>query len=127
MNSVVLDAGALIAMERGNHALQALLERLSDRGTTIVVPAAVVAEVWRDGTRQVRVARLLAATQTEIVPLDYRRARAVGVLLGLAGTDDVVDASVVIAARERGHDVPVVSSDPGDLGILDSKLVVVAI
>jgi predicted nucleic acid-binding protein len=124
---VVLDAGALIALERGNRAVQALLERITRGGTKVLVPAGVVAEVWRDGARQARVAKLLAAAECEVVPFDGQRARMAGVMLGIAGADDVVDASVVVCARERGAAVPVVTSDPDDLRALDGTLAIVAI
>ena len=127
MRFVVLDAGALIAIERGNRAVQALLERIKKGGTKILVPAAVVAEVWRDGARQARIAKLLAAPETEVVALNDRRARIAGIMLGLAGIGGVVDASVVVCAREHGSDVPVLTSDPGDLSALDGTLAVVAI
>ena len=127
MSFVVLDAGALIAIERGNRAVQALLERIKRDGAKILVPAGVVAEVWRDGARQARIAKLLAAAETEVVALNGRRARAAGVLLGLAGAEDVVDASVVVCAREHGNEVPVLTSDPGDLRELAENLAIVAI
>ena len=127
MSFVVLDSGALIAVERGSPKVQALLERISSLGMTVLVPAGVVAEVWRDGARQARVARLLAATATRVVAFDEIRARAVGVLLGKTAEEDVVDASVVICAREHGGDVAVLTSDPTDLGKLDSKLRLIAI
>lgn len=127
MSFVVFDSGALIAVERGNRKVQALLERLVARGMTVLVPAGVVAEVWRDGTRQARVARLLAATATKVVAFDEVRARAVGVLLGKAAEEDVVDASVVICAREHGRDVAVLTSDSADLGKLDATLRLIAI
>lgn len=127
MRFIVLDAGALIAVERGSRAVQALLERVNDGGTKILVPAGVVAEVWRDGARQARIAKLLAAAETEVVPLNDRRARVAGIMLGLAGAGSVVDASVVVCAREHGTDVPVLTSDPGDLSALDPTLAVVAI
>jgi rRNA-processing protein FCF1 len=127
MRFVVLDAGALIAIERGNRAVQALLERIKKGGTKILVPAGVVAEVWRDGARQARIAKLLAAPETEVVALNDRRARIAGIMLGLAGTEGVVEASVVVCAREHGSHVPVLTSDPGDLGALDGTHAVVAI
>jgi predicted nucleic acid-binding protein len=127
MSFVVFDSGALIAIERGSRRLQALLERIEARGTTVLIPAGVVAQVWRNGARQVRVAKLLAATETEVVTLDDVRARAAGVLLGAAGRDDVIDASVVLCAREHGMQVPVVTSDAADLRLLDAKLAIVAI
>ncbi|HEX5048782.1 MAG TPA: PIN domain-containing protein [Gammaproteobacteria bacterium] len=127
MSFVVFDSGALIAVERGNRKVQALLERIGALGMTVLVPAAVVAEVWRDGARQARVARLLAAKATRIVAFDEVRARAVGVLLGTAAAEDVVDASVVLCAREHGSDVAVLTSDSDDLGRLDAKLPLIAI
>jgi len=123
----VLDAGALIAVERGNRAVQALLERIKTGGTKILVPAGVVAEVWRDGARQARVAKLLAAPETEVVPLNGQRAQIAGILLGIAKADDVVDASVVVCAREHGPAVPVLTSDPEDIRALDATVAVVAL
>lgn len=127
MSFVVFDSGALIAVERGSRKVQALLERISALGMTVLVPAGVVAEVWRDGARQARVARLLAATGTRVIAFDEVRARAVGVLLGNTPEEDVIDASVVICAREHGRDVAVLTSDSADLGKLDSKLRLIAI
>jgi len=127
MSFIVLDAGALIAIERGSRRVQALLERIRTHGMTILVPAGVVAEVWRNGARQARIAKLLAAVETEVVALDDVRARAAGVLLGNTASDDVIDASVVLCARERGARVTVLTSDTADLRKLDGALSIVAI
>ena len=124
---VVFDSGALIAIERGSRKVQTLLERINALGTIVLVPTGVVAEVWRDGARQARVARLLAATTTRVVAFDEVRARAVGVLLGSTAEEDVVDASVVVCAREHGRDVAVLTSDSTDLRKLDGTLPIVAI
>ena len=118
-------ADAVLASAHGPRK-RALVERVKKGGTKILVPAGVVAEVWRDGARQARIAKLLAAPETEVVPLDGR-ARIAGIMLGLAGIGGVVDALVVVCARERGSDVPVLTSAPGDLGALDGTLAVVAI
>jgi predicted nucleic acid-binding protein len=53
-----------------------------------------------------------------VVALDEDTARAVGILLGLRGTNDVVDASVVVCARRYGQ--PVVTGDSEDLRRLDA-------
>lgn len=121
---VTLDSGALIAFERAQRDVVALLARAHERELTLAVPAGVVAQVWRDGSRQVRLARLLAAPVLEIVALDDRAGRAVGQLLGASGTTDVVDASIAWCARQRGH--PVVTSDPDDLRAVDPTLTIVA-
>jgi rRNA-processing protein FCF1 len=126
MRAVVLDSGALIAIERGDRRVQALLERVKVERCTILVPAGVVAEVWRDGARQSRVAKVLAAPETEVVALDHMRARAAGVLLSRAGAENVIDASVAVCAREHGN-APVLTSDAADLSSLDAKLAIVAI
>jgi predicted nucleic acid-binding protein len=61
----------------------------------------------------------------EVVALDDYQARAAGQLCGLAGTSDVVDASVALVARQRG--AAVVTSDPAELRRLDGGLDLVAI
>ena len=119
MTGATLDSGALIAFERGSPRMLALVERATDRGLRLAVPAGVVAQTWRGG-RQARLSCLLRAPSAEIVPLDELAARAAGVLCGRTGIADVVDASVVVCARERGHQV--VSSDPDDLLALDPTL-----
>ncbi|MBI2766540.1 MAG: hypothetical protein HYX53_11605 [Chloroflexi bacterium] len=94
--SAVLDAGALIAFERGDRFTQSTVRAFRERGGTIVIPAAVLGQVWRDGARQTRLARLVEAGTTEIDILDEPTAKAVGVICGRSGTADVADASVVL-------------------------------
>jgi hypothetical protein len=121
----VFDAGALIAFERGDRAVVMLAKRLLDLRAKLILPAGVVGQAWRDGARQARLARLLGSPIAVVEPLDDRRARAAGQLCGVAGTRDVIDASVVLSARE--HEMPVATSDPDDLRHLDPKVRVVAL
>jgi hypothetical protein len=79
----------------------------------VVVPAGVVAQVWRGSARQARIAQLLSARNATIEPLDEDTARVVGVLCAHTGTSDVVDASVALAGQI--HDAVVITSDPDDL------------
>ena len=125
MAGVTLDTGALIAIERGDPRLQALLDEAHATGADLTVPAGVVAQAWRGGTRQVRLARFLRLATVTVVPLDEPEARAAGALCGHAGTADVVDASVVLCARDRNH--AVISSDGDDLAALDPTLRIVAL
>lgn len=118
--SLVLDAGALIAFDRGERETVVLLRRAVDRDCRIVVPAGVVGQTWRDGRRQARLARLLSASPVRVEPLDVRRAREAGQLCGARGTSDVIDASVVLAAR--AHGAPVLTSDADDLVRLDPTI-----
>ena len=117
---VVLDAGALIAFERNDRKVRALVELALSSGAAIHVPGGVVAQVWRDGSRQARLARLVGSGLLRIQPLDLEEAQATGVLCGKAAVNDIVDASVVLLARRHGASV--VTSDPKDLARLDSSL-----
>jgi predicted nucleic acid-binding protein len=118
--ALVLDTGALIALERSSREVEVLLARAVERDVDIVVPVGVVGQAWRDGARQARLARLLAADGVEVVALDDSGARRAGQLCGAAGTADVIDASVVLLARERGG--VVVTGDGDDLRCLDPTL-----
>ncbi len=120
--TLVLDAGALIAVEKADRPTLTAMEAARRQGRTLVVPASVVAQVWRGGHRQVRVGRFLAARGVEVEVLTDEGARVSGVLCGRTGTVDIVDASVVVAARRYG--AIVVSSDRNDLEILDPDIAI---
>lgn len=120
---VVLDAGALIAFERNEPRLRTLVLLALRHGAALHAPAGVLAQVWRDGRRQARLAGLLGSGMLQVHPLGRDEAQAAGVLCGRAGTSDVVDASVVLLARR--HEAKVVTSDAGDLLQLDAGLEVV--
>jgi predicted nucleic acid-binding protein len=118
--AVTLDAGALVATERGDRRMTGLLAVALAEAAGVYLPAGVLAQVWRGGSRQARLARLLVDPAVEVVPLNEARARAAGALCGRAGTSDIVDASVVLCARERGN-TAIITSDPDDLARLDPK------
>ena len=122
---LVLDAGALIALDRGDKRMIALLQRALAQGRTFRVPAGVVGQVWRDGRVQATLARFLRSEEVEVVPLDEQLARACGELCGATGSPDVIDASVVILARERRD--PIITSDPSDLRRLDPAAQIIAV
>jgi hypothetical protein len=126
VRALTFDAGALIAAERSDRRMTSLLSQVLVDQTIIAVPTGVIAQVWRGGMRQARLARLLSDPAVEVVPLDDERARAVGILCGRTRTSDVIDASVVLCAREHGR-APIVTSDPEDLRRLDpgARLIVV--
>lgn len=120
-----LDAGALIALDRGQPRVVHLLDRVIAAGGTVEIPAPVIAQVWRDGSRQARLARLLGASDVVLVDLDAEMARAVGVLCGAVGVADVVDGHVALHARRR--DLAVLTSDPDDIARLDPTLAIVTV
>ena len=104
------DTGALLAAESGRRELWALHLRALQRGQRPVVPAGVLAQAWRGGP-QPELSRLLRGCRVE--HLDEPRARAAGRACARSRTSDVVDASVVVGALERGD--LVVTSDVRDL------------
>ena len=120
-----LDTGALLALGRGDPRGRALLRRAVERDMTCVVPAGVVAQSWRGGPRQARIARLLGDPLVEVRTLDDLDARAVGMLCGRSGHADIVDVHVVLVARDRGDRV--VTSDPDDLRMVDPTLRVIVV
>ncbi len=125
VQGVTLDAGALLALERADERMIALVRRAATTRGEVRVPAGALAQVWRKGARQSRLAALLGSPQVRVVPLDEALARASGELCGARGTSDVIDASVVLTARL--HRDLVVTSDPDDLHALDPSLAILRI
>ncbi|MBA2347108.1 MAG: PIN domain-containing protein [Solirubrobacterales bacterium] len=111
MAVLVLDAGVLIAHERGDRAPAAWLDRAAREGVDIAIAAPTITEVWRGGPRQTRMARLLNASR--VVPCDRELGRAGGELLASAGSRATLDAIVVATAGRLGG--AVVTDDMGDL------------
>ncbi len=122
---VTLDAGALIALDRDDRRVIALLARAAQLAHRITIPASALAQAVRRPERQARLARLMRQPTTDVVALDRVDAVNVGRLLAASGTTDVVDAHVVICAR-RAQQI-VVTSDVGDLSRLDPQLEIVAL
>jgi hypothetical protein len=108
---VTYDSGALIAAERGERRMWARHGALLANRTLPTVPAGVVAQTWRGGSRQALLSRLLVGCDVEA--LDDDQARRVGSVVAKAATTDIVDASVVEGALRRVD--LVISSDRGDL------------
>lgn len=112
MAALVFDSGALIALERGDRKVAALLVAAVAAGSEAVTSCACVAEVWRDPARQARLTRALAGFRE--YSLDPARARACGVLLAKDG-GDLADAALCQLARDGDT---VLTSDPGDIARL---------
>ena len=110
MTGVVLDTGALIAVERGDRAVAVLLAEARRLGSPITVPAGCVAQAWRSPARQARTAMLLRQRHVEVVALDDADARRVGLLLAATATSDVVDGHVAVCAHRSGR--AVLTSEP---------------
>lgn len=111
--TLILDAGAFVAAERGSRDVVAGIARERAAGRVAVTHGGVVGQVWHSGARQAVLARLLAAVR--VAPLDGDLGRRAGELLALTSTADVIDAAVVLLA-EDGDDI--LTSDPRDLAVL---------
>ena len=112
--TLVLDAGALIALERNDRAMWRRFKAALMTGSTPVTHGGIVGQVWRGtGPRQARLA--IALDGTAVRALDQELGRAAGELLAVSRTSDVVDAALVLLAE---NDDQIVTSDPGDLGPL---------
>lgn len=116
MTALVLDAGALVAVDRADRSMIARLAVAQQHGVELRSNAMVVAQVWRDRRgRQASLARLLRAV--DVRAISHENGRQAGVLLGLTGTTDPVDATVVLLARPGDR---ILTSDPDELTRLAS-------
>lgn len=111
MAILVLDAGVLIAHERGDRSPAAWLDRAAREGVDIAVAAPTIAEVWREGSRQARLARLLNVCR--IIDCDRQLARSGGEIMSRASSRETLDAIVVAAAALVGG--AVLTDDLSDL------------
>jgi hypothetical protein len=125
MIGVTFDAGGLVALDKHDRRVIALLARAAELGARVTVPASALAQAVRQPSRQARLSRLLRQPSTALVALDGVDATQVGILLAASGTSDIVDAHVVICAHRHGE--PIVTSDPDDLRRLDpgARLIVI--
>jgi hypothetical protein len=123
--TLILDAGALLALERGDRRVAALLDHTAREGSA-VIPAGALAQAWRGGRRSARLGRLLASQGVSVLTLARTDAQAAGELCGATRTSDIVDASVVLAAREH-HPAVIVTSDPTDVRRLDPRARIVEV
>ena len=111
--TLVLDAGAFIAVERGDRRVMALLAREHRAGRLPVTHGGVVGQVWRGDARQVRVAGLISGSA--VVSLDEALGRAAGALLARSGGRDVIDAAIIVLAADGDE---ILTSDADDLRAL---------
>jgi predicted nucleic acid-binding protein len=108
---LTLDAGALIAYERGEERVREILAVAYARGLVPTIPAVALAEVWRGDAKDARVARLLKACSIET--LDERLARAAGRLRRTTPGASTIDACIAAGVRQRVD--AIATSDPDDL------------
>jgi hypothetical protein len=110
---IALDAGGLIALDRNDRRVIALVARTTELGLRITIPATALAQAMRNPSKQARLSRLIRQAQTDLIALDGPDATAVGLLLGRTGTADIADAHVALCAQRAGQ--ALITSDPDDL------------
>jgi predicted nucleic acid-binding protein len=125
VSGVTLDAGALIALDKGDRRVLILLARAKELGAPVTVPATALAQAIRRPRTQVRLARLIRQPTTNVASLDGVDATSVGILLASSRTTDIADAHVVVCAKRTAQ--PIVTSDPNDLRRLDPAATLVEI
>src|SRR5207244_3213738 len=113
VSRMILDAGAFVAFDEGDARTRSRLAAARTLGVELLTTSPVVGQVWRDGRRQAMLARLVSATKVE-APGELA-ARLAGELLAKTRTDDVVDALLVVLARDGDT---VITSDPEDIATL---------
>jgi hypothetical protein len=111
--TLVLDSGALIAIERNERSMWARLKAAEVARELPLTHGGVVGQVWRGGPRQARLARALQGV--DVRPLDRALGRAAGELLARTRSSDVIDAAVVLLAADRDD---VVTLDRRDFEVL---------
>jgi hypothetical protein len=126
VSALILDAGALVGVDRNDRAVLARLAAAQRNGLELRTNPMVVAQAWRDRQgRQANLGRLLQAVKVQ--PISDQDGREAGELLGQAGTADPIDATVVLLANPGDR---ILTSDPDDLTRLveaaKSRAVVVA-
>ena len=105
---LTLDTGALIALEKRERRMKALLERARLEGRIITVPAVVVTEWWRNGDRQTKILEAF-----DVEPMTERLAKIAGEALLATPTATIADTIVMASAALRGDIV--YTSDFDDL------------
>ncbi|MCY3850901.1 MAG: hypothetical protein OXF75_08890 [Acidimicrobiaceae bacterium] len=112
--SIILDAGAFVALERNDRAMWRRLKEALQAESPPMTHGGVVGQAWRDGTgRQALLARALQAVET--MPLDEQLGKRAGALLGRSGSTDAIDAALAAMAD---HGDQIITSDPADLVVL---------
>jgi sugar/nucleoside kinase (ribokinase family) len=111
--TAVLDAGALIAIDRRERTVGAILRLLHRHGVPVVTSAGVVAQVWRNGRQQANLARMLSGM--DVVGFDELPGKKIGELLAVSRTTDIVDAHVALLVGDGDR---VLTSDSPDIEAL---------
>ena len=115
--TLILDAGALIALDRNERPMWTRLKALAQTAELPVTHGGIVGQVWRGGPRQARLATALAGI--DVKALDEELGRSAGELLGATKMSDVVDAALALLAVDGDE---IVTLDRDDIATLVESL-----
>lgn len=111
--TLVLDSGALIALERNERSMWARLKAAEQAGELPVTHGGVLGQVWRGDPRQARLSQALQGV--DVRPLNRALGRAAGELLSATRSSDVIDAALALLSADGDQ---IVTLDRDDLGRL---------
>lgn len=114
MAGVSFDSGLLSRLDRGDQQAWAWLKRATERGEPPMVSSVAVAESWRDGRTQARLAGLLNAC--DVAPVDESLAKLAGQALAAVQSAGVADALIAATAARAG--ATLVTEDHDDMRAL---------
>jgi hypothetical protein len=110
MSRILLDAGALIALDRNDRAMWQRLAIARRDGIGLLTHGGVLGQVWRKPVRHARLATVLRAI--DVRPLDSELGKLAGQLLARSGLSDVIDAALVALSQP---DDLIFTSDADDI------------
>ena len=67
MSGITFDAGGLIALDRNDRRVLALMARAMELGVRITIPASALAQAIRNPARQARLSRLIRQAGTDLI------------------------------------------------------------
>lgn len=106
---MILDAGVFVSVDRGEERARGFFTAARRVSEPLHTSEAVVAQVWRDGARQARLASVLKGVAVHALD----DGRALGALLARSGGTDVVDAHIVFLGAALSQRV--LTGDAADL------------
>ena len=115
---MILDAGVLIAIDRGEPYAKNFLQAALNESAPLRTTAPVAAQVMRDGSKQARLSSFVRSV--EVRSFTAADVRDVGRLLRVAKTSDVVDAHLTLFAIQTNDSI--VTGDSRDFSDLVAQL-----
>jgi predicted nucleic acid-binding protein len=113
---MILDAGGILALARGDVHARVALERALREGYVVVIPTPVLAQVHRGGHDRAHIDRVLKAVNG-LLPTSEQVARRAGELQAKTSTSDAVDA-IVAAEGLMSAPALILTTDPADISLL---------